>query len=100
MSETHDADAIQEELRECRAQLQQIDRHIVETLSERLRIARRTRVLKEAASMPILDPQREAAVIRAAVEHARTVDVPEEAVREIFWHIIGMSRRIQEEGGS
>jgi chorismate mutase len=47
--------------------------------------------------MPILDPQREAAVIRQAVSHARKLGVPEEPVREIFWQIVGLSRRAQEE---
>ena len=47
--------------------------------------------------MPILDPQREAEVIRRAVVAARAKGQPTEAVRQIFWHIVGLSRRVQEE---
>ncbi len=86
-----------EQLRACREDLEKLDRDLVEMVARRLTIARRTTALKQAANLPILDPQREAAVIRNAVSHARTLGVPEEPVREIFWHIVGLSRRVQEE---
>jgi chorismate mutase len=46
--------------------------------------------------LPILDPGREAQVIRGAVEAARTEGLPDEQVREIFWRILGLSRAAQE----
>jgi len=52
--------------------------------------------LKRAAGLPILDPMREAAVIRRVTETAREAGVPAEPAREIFWQIVGMSRRAQE----
>jgi Chorismate mutase len=82
---------------QCRQDLENIDREIISLIGRRLTLARRTRALKRAADLPILDPQREAVVIRNAVSQARKLRVPEEPVREIFWHIVGMSRRIQEE---
>jgi chorismate mutase len=85
------------ELGACREDLERLDRELVDLLAQRLTIARRTAALKRAAGLPIMDPQREAAVIRSAVAHARSLGVPEEPVREIFWHIIGLSRRVQEE---
>jgi chorismate mutase len=81
----------------CRQELEHLDREIIALIGKRLTLARRTTALKRAAELPILDPQREAVVIRKAVSHARKLSVPEEPVREIFWHIVGMSRRIQEE---
>jgi chorismate mutase len=84
------------ELSECREKIESLDRRIVELLAERLVLARRTAALKRAAGLPILDPPREAEVIRRAVATARSHDVPIEPVREIFWHIVGMSRRAQE----
>ncbi len=86
------------ELRACRDELEGLDRELIDIISRRIAIARRTAGLKRAANLPILDPQREAVVIRNAVTHARSVGVPEEPVREIFWHIVGLSRRIQETG--
>lgn len=96
MSDERDSDPIGQ-LRACREELERIDREVVDLFARRLEIARRTAVLKRAASLPILDPQREAAVIRNAVSHARKVGVPDEPVREIFWHIVGVSRRVQEQ---
>ena len=60
-------------------------------------LGRKTATIKRAAGLPILDPQREAEVIRRAVTTAREHDLPVEAVREMFWHVVGLSRRAQEE---
>lgn len=98
MSDQHDAPGPLDELRACRQDLENLDRQIIALIGQRLTLARRTSALKRAAELPILDPQREAVVIRNAVSQARKLRVPEEPVREIFWHIVGMSRRIQEEG--
>lgn len=85
------------ELHACRQELEKLDLDLVQLLAQRVKIARRTGSLKRASGMPILDPQREAAVIRQAVSHARKLGVPEEPVRQIFWQIVGLSRRAQEE---
>lgn len=88
----------QAELNACRQDLEKLDQELVNLLARRLVIARRTAVLKRALLLPTLDPRREATVIRHAVSHARKLGVPEEPVREIFWHIVGLSRRVQDEG--
>jgi chorismate mutase len=74
-----------------------IDREIVRLLRKRLDLALETGVLKRSLGLPILDPEREASVIRTAVEAARAERLPEELVREIFWRILGMSRGAQQE---
>ena len=86
------------ELTQIRRDIETIDRRIVELLAERLELGRRTGEIKRDAGRPILDAAREAEVIRRAVTAARERGVPQEATREIFWHIVGMSRREQEEG--
>ena len=98
MTTTHDdaAPAPAEELARCRREIEAIDRRIVELLAERIALGRHTGPLKRAAGLPILDAAREAEVIRRAVAVAREREVPPEPVREIFWHIVGMSRRLQE----
>ncbi len=85
------------ELSACRAEIEQLDQKLVALLAERVTLGRRTAHLKRAAGLPILDPQREAEVIRRAVEAARQHGLPLEAVREVFWHVVGLSRRAQEE---
>ena len=85
------------ELGRWRGHIEQIDRKLVALLAERVAIGRKTAEIKRAAGLPILDPQREAEVIRRAGEFAREHDLPLEEVRQIFWHIVGLSRRAQEE---
>jgi monofunctional chorismate mutase len=84
------------ELARCRAEIERIDNAIVALLAERMEIGKRTGALKRAAGLPILDPTREAAVIRRVTEVARDAGLPSEPVREVFWQIVGMSRRSQE----
>jgi len=86
------------ELAECRTEIEALDRRLVALLAERVALGKRTATLKKAAGLPILDPQREAEVIRRAVGTAREHDLPVEAIREVFWHVVGLSRRAQEAG--
>jgi chorismate mutase len=95
MSETSRDEAVAE-LARCRAEIEQIDNEVVALFAKRLVLGKRTGELKRAAGLPILDPTREAAVIRRVAEHAREAGLPAEPIREIFWHVVGMSRRAQE----
>jgi chorismate mutase len=106
MSDSTPADALAE-LAACRDEIEVIDREIISLLARRLTLGKRTGDLKRVAGLPILDPTREAAVIRRVTTVAREVGLPSEPVREVFWQIIGMSRQIQQaarsdrtEGGS
>ena len=85
------------ELARWREEIAEIDKRLIVLLAERVAIGKRTAGLKRAAGLPILDPAREAEVIRRAGETARTLDLNEEEVRGIFWHVVGLSRRAQEE---
>ena len=87
-----------DELTTLRRSIEAIDRQIVTLIGERLALAQRTGDLKREAGRPILDAAREAEVIRRAVNAARELGVPQEATREIFWRIVGMSRSVQEGG--
>jgi chorismate mutase len=86
------------ELARCRDEIEQIDRQIIALLSRRLTLGKRTGELKRLAGLPILDPTREAAVIRRVTGEARDAGLPPEPIREVFWQIVGMSRRAQESG--
>ena len=96
MSTPEEAAALAE-LARFRSRIEEIDRRLVSILAERVALGKETAGLKRAAGLPILDPQREAEVIRRAVETAREHDLPIEAVREIFWQVVGLSRRAQEQ---
>lgn len=87
------------ELGVCRDEIERIDKDIIGLLARRLELGKRTGALKRASGMPILDPTREAAVIRRVTTVAREAGLPPEPIREIFWQIVGMSRRVQEGEG-
>jgi chorismate mutase len=87
-----------EELAQHRAAIERIDRELIALIAERVRIARRVGDLKRTGGVPTLDPVREAVVVRRAGATARELGLEEEDVREIFWHLIGLSRRAQAEG--
>jgi len=96
MNDEKENTAALEELARCRAEIERIDHEIISLLAERLVLGKRTGELKRAAGLPILDPTREAAVIRRVTTAARDAGLPAEPVREVFWQIVGMSRREQE----
>ncbi len=89
-----------ERLAELRGEIEALDRQLVELIARRVGMAREVGAAKRAAGAPILDPGREAEVVRRASGMARDAGVPEEDVREIFWHLIGMTRRAQAEGAA
>jgi chorismate mutase len=82
-------------LRRVRAEIERIDRGIVGLIAERVALARQVGPLKQALGMPILDPPREAAIVRRAGELAREAGLSDEDVRYVFWHLVGLSRRVQ-----
>ena len=90
-------DEARAELASCRAKIEELDLRMIALLAERVALGQKTAGLKRTAGLPILDPQREAEVIRRAVAAARAKELPTESVRQIFWHIVGLSRRVQEE---
>ena len=81
-----------------RKDIEEIDRALITTIARRVEAARAVGRAKREHDLAILDPAREAAVVRRAVEMARDAKLNEEEVREIFWHVIGMCRRAQLEG--
>jgi chorismate mutase len=85
----------QAELSRLREEIARVDRAIVDLIGERVRLARQVGAAKRSAGLPMLDPAREAAVIRHAAVLAREANLVDDEVRQIFWHIVGLSRRAQ-----
>ena len=98
MSENEAApdETVQEALLRCREEIERIDRAIVGLLAERMDRSRKIGALKRSAGMPTLDPAREAEVIRRASSIAREHGLPDDPVRDLFWHVIAISRSAQE----
>ena len=88
-------DAALDALGKCRRQIESIDRQMIGLLAQRAALSKEIGAIKKAAGLPTLDPAREAEVIRRAAELARDVGLNDEKVRDIFWHVIGLSRGVQ-----
>lgn len=82
-------------LESLRAELEGLDRRIIDELAARAALARRIGREKRAHGLPTLDPAREAAVVRHAGELARMAGLPEEEVRQIYWQVVALCRRAQ-----
>ncbi len=91
--------AVEEEFARLRTEIERVDRALVAQIAERVVLAGRIGAAKRSLGLPTLDPPREAFVVRRAGELAREAGLPDEDVRYLFWHLIGMSRRAQMEQG-
>ncbi len=85
-------------LEELRREIAAVDREMLELIARRVELARRVGRAKHAAKAATLDPQREATVVREAAVRAREAGLPDDEIRQIFWQLIGLCRRAQEEG--
>lgn len=88
-------DAALDALGRCRQQIEGLDRDLVSLLAKRVALSKEIGAMKKVAGLPTLDPAREAEVIRRAASMAREVGLSDEKVRDIFWHVIGLSRAVQ-----
>jgi len=86
-----------EDLKRLRGEIERIDRELIRLIKERVGYAREVGKAKREHGLPILDPAREAAIVRRAGELAREAGLADEDVRYLFWHLIGLSRRAQME---
>lgn len=91
-----DEAAARARLEEIRERILEVDRSLVGLVGERRNLVLEVGRLKEAMGLPVLDPAREAQVVRRAAELARTLDVDEELVRDVVWRIIASARDAQE----
>jgi chorismate mutase len=82
-------------LEQLREEIEAVDLQVIQLLARRVELARAVGEAKRAAGRAVLDPAREAAVVRRAGVLAREAGIDGEDVRYIFWHVIGLSRRAQ-----
>jgi len=82
-------------LPDLREEIRGIDDELLTLVRKRLDVARRVAEAKRDAGLPVLDPAREAAVVRHAGEFARAHGLVEEDVRALFWALVGLTRRAE-----
>ncbi|MBI4519507.1 MAG: chorismate mutase [Gemmatimonadetes bacterium] len=85
----------EQRLRELRDQIAELDAGLVRLIGERRRLAIEIGVVKSTLGLPVLDPQREAEVVRHAAAMARELGVDEELTRDVLWRIIASARSAQ-----
>jgi chorismate mutase/prephenate dehydratase len=78
-----------------RRQVEGTDDALLALISQRMRLAREIGHEKHRAGLPVLDPAREAKVVRRIAAQARELGMPGEEVRSIFWSIIALCRSEQ-----
>lgn len=84
-----------EALRPLRDRLDELDRQLVEILSERMNVVRKIGLYKRAHNMAILQPERYRAIHDKAARQARDMGIPESLVNSIFETIHAESVRYQ-----
>ena len=86
-------------LEELRRRILELDESLVDLVAERKALVREIGRIKSEAGLPVLDPAREAAVVRRAAAMAREKEVDEELVRDVIWRIMASAREEQEGPG-
>ncbi|MBS1858286.1 MAG: chorismate mutase [Acidobacteria bacterium] len=87
-------DEARAKLEECRVQIDDIDRRIVELVNERTRVVEEIGRVKREAQLPIYEPKREEQVF-ANITASNRGPIPADCVRRIFERIIDEMRTIQ-----
>jgi chorismate mutase len=81
-------------IEELRIRIDELDRQLVELLSERARSAQRIGYLKAATSLPVYEPNREK-IIYANVRAANKGPLPDIELTHIYERIIDVMRALQ-----
>lgn len=79
-----------------RRRVERTDDALLTLLVRRTRLARQIGRAKARSGLPILDPAREAKVVRRAAARARELGLPVEDVRVLFWQVIALCRAEQQ----
>lgn len=91
-----DHEALEARLDALRTRIAEVDRRLIDLVGERRDLALEIGAVKQALGLPVMDPAREAGVVRKAAEQAREAGVDEELVRDVVWRIIASARQAQE----
>ena len=83
-------------LSELRDRIIALDREIVRVIGERRDLVLEVGRIKEGLGLPVVDPTREAEVVRRAAVIARELGVDEELTRDVIWRIMASARELQE----
>ncbi len=83
---------MKDRLEELRQRIMEVDEELVDLIGERKSLVVEIGEIKNELGLPVLDPAREAAVVRRAASLARDHDLDEELIRDVIWRIIASAR--------
>lgn len=89
-------DEARELLADARERIIALDEDLIRVIGERRDLVLEVARAKEVLGRPVMDPAREAAVVRRSAELARSLGVDEEMARDVIWRIIASARAAQE----
>ncbi len=90
-----DTEDLERRLAELRAVMSDVTDRLIRLVGERRDLAIEIGNVKRALGLPVLDPAREAHVVRQAAARARELDVDPEMTRDVIWRIIAAAREAQ-----
>ncbi len=79
-----------------RKEIAALDDQLVDVLARRLAVAAEIGEIKQRLELPVMDPAREAEVVRRAAAGARARGADPELVRAVLWHVIDHARGVQD----
>lgn len=85
-----------ERLEGLRDRIEAVDEELIRLMGERRELVLEIGRIKRGLGLPVLDPRREARVVRRAAERSRELGVDEEMTRDVLWRIIASAREAQE----
>lgn len=85
-----------ERLDELRQRIEALDAELVRLIGERRGLVIEVGRVKATLGLPVLDPTREAAVVRRVATLARDAGGDEEMMRDVIWRIIASARDEQD----
>jgi chorismate mutase/prephenate dehydrogenase len=89
------AAATKPQLDKLRERITQLDDEIIRLIGERRTVATEIGSVKQDLGLPVLDPAREARVVRRVEERARELGVDPELARDVIRRIISAARQAQ-----
>ena len=88
----------QEKVRELRERVDEVDRTLIDALSERARIVQEIMMLKAETGAPVYDPRREEEILRRVVEQ-NPGPIYDSSIRDIFEIILHRIRDLEIQRG-
>jgi chorismate mutase len=88
----------QEKVRELRERVDEVDRTLIDALSERARIVQEIMMLKAETGAPVYDPRREEEILRRVVEQ-NPGPIYDSSMRDIFEIILHRIRDLEIQRG-